>query len=72
MPNFTPEHLLLYLFDELAEPLRPQLEKALRESPDLQRELHALYDGMAQLAQLSFSPDSHLLEEVLSKEKVNA
>ena len=32
MPNFTPEHLLLYLFDELTPDLRPELEKALKEN----------------------------------------
>ena len=72
MHNFTPEHLLLYLFDELAEPLRPHLEQAIRERPDLQRELHALYDGLAQLAPLSIQPHHGLLEEVLSLEKINA
>jgi hypothetical protein len=72
MPKFTPEHLLLYLFDELADPLRPELEKALKENPALQTELHALYDGLAQLTPLSFSPDSRLLNEVLATEKINA
>lgn len=72
MPKFTPEHLLLYLFDELAEPLRPDLEKALKENPALQTELHALYDGLAQLTPLSLQPATRLLEEVLAHEKMNA
>ena len=56
----------------MAEPLRPKLEQAIRERPDLQRELHALYDGLAQLAPLSIQPNHGLLEEVLSLEKINA
>ena len=71
MPNFTPEHLLLYLFDELAPHLRPQLEQAIKESPELQTELHALYDGFAQLTPLSLQPDDRLLEKALAMEKIN-
>lgn len=73
MNNFTPEDLLLYLYNEMEESQRVEVEKALQKDWTLREKLSVLKTSMQRLDKLIETPRTEVVLNVLHHaQKVNS
>lgn len=65
MANFTPEDLLLYLYNEMEPASRLELEKALETDWTLREKLGVLKTSMQRLNRLVQSPRTEVVLNIL-------
>ena len=65
MANFTPEDLLLYLYNEMKPASRLELEKALETDWTLREKLGVLKTSMQRLDRLVQSPRTEVVLNIL-------
>lgn len=65
MANFTPEDLLLYLYNEMEPASRLELEKALETDWTLREKLGVLKTSMQRLDRLVQSPRTEVVLNIL-------
>lgn len=66
MPNFTPEHLLLYLYKETTARQTAAIEKALKKDWTLREKLAVLKASMQRLDKLKQSPRTEVVLNILN------
>jgi hypothetical protein len=71
MPNFTPEDLLLYLYNETTSRQTAAIEKALKKDWTLREKLTVLKTSMQRLDKIKQTPRTEVVLNVLnySREK---
>ena len=71
MPNFTPEDLLLYLYNETTSRQTAAIEKALKKDWTLREKLSVLKTSMQRLEKIKQTPRTEVVLNVLnySREK---
>ena len=71
MPNFTPEDLLLYLYNETTPRQTAAIEKALKKDWTLREKLSVLKTSMQRLDKIKQTPRTEVVLNVLnySREK---
>jgi hypothetical protein len=71
MPNFTPEDLLLYLYNETTSRQTAAIEKALKKDWTLREKLSVLKTSMQRLDKIKQTPRTEVVLNVLnySREK---
>jgi len=71
MPNFTPEDLLLYLYNETTSSQTAAIEKALKKDWTLREKLSVLKTSMQRLDKIKQTPRTEVVLNVLnySREK---
>jgi hypothetical protein len=65
MANFTPEDLLLYLYNEMEPASKQELEKALESDWTLREKLGVLKTSMQRLDRLVESPRTEVVLNIL-------
>ena len=65
MTNFTPEDLLLYLYNETSRKKTAAIEKALKEDWTLREKLSVLKTSMQRLDKITVSPRTEVVLKVL-------
>lgn len=65
MANFTPEDLLLYLYNEMEPATKLELEKALKTDWTLREKLGVLKTSMQRLDRLVQSPRTEVVLNIL-------
>ncbi|RYY09322.1 MAG: hypothetical protein EOO04_38610 [Chitinophagaceae bacterium] len=66
MTNFTPEELLLYLYNETSEEQTVAIRKALEQDWTLREKLAVLKDSMKRLDVLIESPRTSVVLDILN------
>lgn len=66
MPNFTPEHLLLYLYKETSAKQTTAIEAALEKDWTLREKLTVLKASMQRLDKITESPRTEVVLNVLN------
>lgn len=66
MTNFTPDDLLLYLYNEVSERQATAIEKALEKDWTLREKLNVLRTSMQRLDKITESPRTELVLNVLN------
>jgi hypothetical protein len=66
MINFTPEELLLYLYNETSEEQTVAIRKALEQDWTLREKLAVLKDSMKRLDVLVESPRTNVVLDILN------
>lgn len=66
MNNFTPEDLLLYLYNETSEEQSVAIKKALESDWSLREKLAVLKDSMKRLDTVSESPRTNVVLDILN------
>lgn len=66
MTNFTPEDLLLYLYNETSEEQNAAIEEALQKDWTLREKLTVLKTSMQRLDKITESPRTKLVLNVLN------
>lgn len=66
MINFTPEELLLYLYNETSKEQTVAIKKALEQDWTLREKLAVLKDSMQRLDVLIESPRANVVLDILS------
>jgi len=66
MINFTPEELLLYLYNETSEDQTVAIKKALEQDWTLREKLAVLKDSMQRLDVLIESPRTSVVVDILN------
>jgi len=66
MINFTPEELLLYLYNETSEQQTVAIRKALEQDWTLREKLAVLKDSMKRLDVLIESPRENVVSDILN------
>jgi hypothetical protein len=72
MTNFTPEHLLLYLYKETSSKQTAAIEKALEKDWTLREKLSVLKASMQRLDKISESPRTEVVLNVLNHAREQA
>ena len=72
MTNFTPEDLLLYLYNETSAEQRTAIETALEKDWTLREKLHVLKASMERLDKLTESPRTEVVLNVLNHAREQA
>lgn len=72
MPNFTPEDLLLYLYNETPAKKRAAIEAALEKDWTLREKLTVLKASMQRLDKLTTSPRTEVVLNVLNHAREQA
>lgn len=73
MNNFTPEDLLLYLYNEMEDSQKLEVEKALQKDWTLREKLSVLKTSMQRLDKLIETPRTEVVLNVLHHaQKVNS
>jgi len=66
MPNkYTQDDLILFIYDELTEKEKFNIQKALETSPELNKEYHSLLQVVGSLDSLSYEPNPSSVEIIL-------
>ena len=73
MPSFTPEDLLLYLYNETSPEMTKAVEEALRNDWTLREKLNVLKTSMQRLNKITESPRTEVVLNILNyaREKSN-
>ena len=73
MPSFTPEDLLLYLYNETSPDLKKAVEEALKNDWTLREKLNVLKTSMQRLNKITESPRTEVVLSILNyaREKSN-
>ena len=73
MPSFTPEDLLLYLYNETSPEMTKAVEEALKNDWTLREKLNVLKTSMQRLNKISESPRTEVVLNILNyaREKSN-
>jgi hypothetical protein len=73
MPSFTPEDLLLYLYNETSPEMTKAVEEALKNDWTLREKLHVLKSSMQRLNKITESPRTEVVLNILNyaREKSN-
>jgi hypothetical protein len=73
MPSFTPEDLLLYLYNETSPEITKALEEALKNDWALREKLNVLKTSMQRLNKITESPRTEVVLNILNyaREKSN-
>lgn len=66
MPNFTPEDLLLYLYNETTSKQTAAIEKALKKDWTLREKLTVLKTSMQRLDKIKQTPRTEVVLNVLN------
>ncbi len=64
--NFTPDHILQFLYHETSPAESQAIRQALREDKKLQESGRLLAEGARMLPKVSFRPSSRLTEKILA------
>jgi len=72
MTNFTPEDLLLYLYNEASAEQNTAIETALEKDWTLREKLHVLKASMERLDKLTESPRTEVVLNVLNHAREQA
>ena len=64
--NFTPDHLLRFLYKETGISESIAIQQALREDATLRKELRDLLRGYQQLPKVRFRPAAKTIQNILS------
>jgi len=72
MPNFTPEDLLLYLYQEASPEMMQEVEKSLAEDWTLREKLAVLKASIQRLDTIRETPRTEIVLQVLNyaREKI--
>ena len=73
MPSFTPEDLLLYLYNETSPEMTKAVEEALKNDWTLREKLNVLKTSMQRLNKITESPRTEVVLNILNyaREKSN-
>ncbi|MCW3116304.1 MAG: hypothetical protein JWM28_386 [Chitinophagaceae bacterium] len=73
MPSFTPEDLLLYLYNETSIEMTKAVEEALKNDWTLREKLNVLKTSMQRLNKITESPRTEVVLNILNyaREKSN-
>ncbi|MES1221957.1 MAG: hypothetical protein ABUT20_41050 [Bacteroidota bacterium] len=73
MPSFTPEDLLLYLYNETSPDMKIAVEEALKNDWTLREKLNVLKTSMQRLNKITESPRTEVVLNILNyaREKSN-
>ena len=73
MPSFTPEDLLLYLYNETSPEITRAVEETLKTDWTLREKLNVLKTSMQRLSKISESPRTEVVLNILNyaREKSN-
>ena len=73
MPSFTPEDLLLYLYNETSPEMNRAVEEALKNDWTLREKLNVLKTSMQRLNKITESPRTEVVLNILNyaREKSN-
>ena len=73
MPSFTPEDLLLYLYNETSPEMTKAVEEALKNDWTLREKLNVLKTSMQRLNKITESPRTEVVLSILNyaREKSN-
>ena len=73
MPSFTPEDLLLYLYNETSPDMKKAVEEALKNDWTLREKLNVLKTSMQRLNKITESPRTEVVLNILNyaREKSN-
>lgn len=63
--NFTPDHLLKFLYKETSASETLAISEALHSDPKLRRELEALQQAQHQLPRVKFNPSASTIQRIL-------
>ncbi|MEO7983358.1 MAG: hypothetical protein ABI688_04675 [Bacteroidota bacterium] len=72
MTNFTPEHLLLYLYNETSVKQTAAIEAALEKDWTLREKLNVLKASMQRLDKITTSPRTEVVLNVLNHAREQA
>jgi hypothetical protein len=72
MTNFTPEDLLLFLYNETSDETSTAIEAALKKDWTLREKLAVLKASMQRLDKITVSPRTEVVLSVLNHAKVEA
>lgn len=72
MTNFTPEDLLLYLYNETSAKTTAAIESALQNDWTLREKLNVLKASMQRLDKITLSPRTEVVLNVLNHAKEQA
>jgi hypothetical protein len=70
--NFTPDHLILHMYNEMLAPETTDLREALNHDEALQNVHQLLREGARLLPKASFSPSEESLQAILSYSQQSA
>jgi hypothetical protein len=72
MNNFTPEDLLLYLYNEVSPEQKATIEEELQKDWTLREKLNVLKASLRHLNEISYSPRTEVVLNILRYNNVNS
>ncbi|MGE5108356.1 MAG: hypothetical protein ACM3H8_12475 [Sphingobacteriales bacterium] len=66
MNNFTPEDLLLYLYNEVSQEEKTAIEAQLQKDWTLREKLNVLKASLRHLGEISYSPRTEVVLNILN------
>ena len=67
MQTFTPNDLLLYVFNECSEEQSLLIQKEMTFNPELKNEVEILQASTVDVAALAFSPNPHVMDKIFAQ-----
>ena len=67
MQTFTPNDLLLYVFNECSEEQSLLIQKEMTFNPELKNELEILQASTQEISTISYSPNPKTMDKIFAK-----
>jgi hypothetical protein len=67
MQTFTPNDLLLYVFNECSEEQSLLIQKEMAFNPELKNELEILQASTQEVTALAFSPNPYVMDKIFAQ-----